>query len=378
MEKIESFLKNHPILSWLSGEELPKTDRPLIFSRSLSKMSGSVLGIRWKALDSQSWLSTDEIQFLFAFFLRNQEGNQFFHVLGPAITNKVAIVQEAMTKILEDTATAEDHQAYEYNIEGIQDYMDSKLDLFEHKFLVFLCNESHTHWVSVVVVNPFLVYDPYLVEGTRRTGVMGDDDFVGWSVFNSNQRQHEKMENGFQGTMFTKNKASYGVQLFLNIGASYLKAKKLSQGDGRQRDNFCYESPFGEFSESKGTGEFPRFDYESPSILGQSNAFDCGLAAVANSMAFVIHSKDVPFMKANMERDDGKLHEGSNEVRFFLKEEVYSLKGFWEKVMEDAAQQRYGGNTSTAQHVLAHMRQEYIEIVDEIASASVTNEAMYN
>ena len=195
MKKIEMHLDTHPILLWLSGEALPKTDRPLIYSRSLSRMSGSVLGIRRKSLDLQSWLSTDEIQFLFAFLLRNQDSNQFFHVLDPAITNKVATVQEAMQKILEETATDEDHRAYEYNLEGIQDYIDSKLNVFEHKFLVFLCNQSHSHWVSVVVVNPFLVFNQYLAEGkdySGRTGVMGDDDFVGWSVFNSNPRQQEE------------------------------------------------------------------------------------------------------------------------------------------------------------------------------------------
>ena len=35
--------------------------------------------------------------------------------------------------------------------------------------------------------------------------------------------------------------------------------------------------------------------------------------------------------------------------------------------MEDAGCCQYGGDISTAQHLLDHMRQEYIEIVDEIA-----------
>jgi len=46
--------------------------------------------------------------------------------------------------------------------------------------------------------------------------------------------------------------------------------------------------------------------------------------------------------------------------------------------MEDAGRCRYGGGEiSTAQHLLDHMRQEYIEIVDEIATDSVTNKEMY-
>jgi hypothetical protein len=54
MDKIEGYVDTHPILSWLSEEPLPKTDRPLLYSRSPSRMSGSVLGIRQKSLDSQS------------------------------------------------------------------------------------------------------------------------------------------------------------------------------------------------------------------------------------------------------------------------------------------------------------------------------------
>jgi hypothetical protein len=116
MKKIEGYVDTCPILSWLSGEPLPKMERSLLYLRSPSRTSGSVLGIRRKSLDSQSWLSTDEIQFLFAFLLRNQDSNTFFHVLGPTITHKVAIVQEAMSKILEETATDKDCSAYDYNI----------------------------------------------------------------------------------------------------------------------------------------------------------------------------------------------------------------------------------------------------------------------
>jgi len=217
------------------------------------------------------------------------------------ITNKVSIVYEVLPRILDGSATAKDHRTYNCNLEGIQDYTDSRLDIFEHKFLVFVCNRSDTHWVSVVVVNPFLVFDQYLAEGKDdhgRHGVLGDEDFVGWCVFNSNGRSNEREQDGFQGTMYTNNKASYGVWLFLNICASYLKAKKKNEGDGRQADSFQLEEPFGPFTESNGTEGFPWFDYDCPSILQQSNSFDCGLAAVANSMAFVKHLKDLKFMKA--------------------------------------------------------------------------------
>ena len=46
-------------------------------------------------------------------------------------------------------------------------------------------------------------------------------------VFNSNGRSKEREQDGFQGTIYTKNDASYGVWLFLNICASYLPKRKM-------------------------------------------------------------------------------------------------------------------------------------------------------
>jgi hypothetical protein len=58
---------------------------------------------------------------------------------------------------------------------------------------------------------------------------------------------------------------------------------------------FQYEQPFGDYQDEMGTTNFPWIDFHSPSIIAQNNGFDCGLAAVANSMAFVEHDKDVVF-----------------------------------------------------------------------------------
>ena len=60
------------------------------------------------------------------------------------------------------------------------------------------------------------------------------------------------------------------------------------------------------------------FDYDCPAILQQLTAYDCGLAVVANSMAFLKHSKKLQFMKANMKRQK------SNEVHFLLDEYKFS------------------------------------------------------
>jgi hypothetical protein len=106
----------------------------------------------------------------------------------------------------------------------------------------------------------------------------------------------------------TKNNASYGVRLFLNICVSHLKEKKsiegeekinedqaINEGDEEQEVKFSYEEPFGYFMTNLGTEDFPHLNFPFPSIIWQTNSFDYGLAVVANSMAFVKHLKSVSF-----------------------------------------------------------------------------------
>jgi hypothetical protein len=137
-------------------------------------MSGQINGERRTIMNSTSWLSMDEIQFLLAFLLRNPHENMgVFHVLGPMITHKVALVCDVMPAIHSENATVEQQGTYSFNMQGIQAYIDSRLDILQHKFLVFICNINDLHWVSVVVVNPFLVLDQYLAEGNENKSSKG-------------------------------------------------------------------------------------------------------------------------------------------------------------------------------------------------------------
>jgi hypothetical protein len=87
MKRIEGFLDSRPILKGLSGDPLAITDRPLCTKKSMSRISGQINGQCRTKMNSTSWLSTDEVQFLFAFLLRNQDNTSgVFHVLGPMIT----------------------------------------------------------------------------------------------------------------------------------------------------------------------------------------------------------------------------------------------------------------------------------------------------
>ena len=90
------------------------------------------------------------------------------------------------------------------------------------------------------------------------------------------------------------------MQLFLNICASYLKAQKRTEDRHEDKNSFTYEEPFGSYHDSRGMEEFPRFDFQFPSIIQQSNGYDCGLAVVANTMAIIKHLRDVKFMRSHM------------------------------------------------------------------------------
>jgi hypothetical protein len=157
-------------------------------------------------------------------------------------------------------------------IADIKLYIDTRLDILENKFLVFICNIGRNHWVSVVVVNPIIIFDKFLPEDNCEQSVKSKaDDLCGWCLLNSLANSSGKEKMGFQGTVNTKNNASYGVHLFLDICVSYLKEKKsiegeekinedqaINEGDEKQEVKFSYEEPFGFFMTNLGTEDFPQ------------------------------------------------------------------------------------------------------------------------
>jgi hypothetical protein len=65
----------------------------------------------------------------------------------------------------------------------------------------------------VVVINPFLVVDVNKMNGAAYNSDLCNDDEImaGWCVMNSNPSVGSMEDSGFQGTAFTKNKATFGV-----------------------------------------------------------------------------------------------------------------------------------------------------------------------
>jgi hypothetical protein len=106
---------------------------------------------------------------------------------------------------------------YQTNLDAIFKYMESMLNILEHKFLVFPCNTNTNHWVSVAVINPFLV-----VEVNKKIGVAYDSDLcnddeimAGWCVMNSYPSALNVEDSVFQGTVFTNNKLHLECASFL-------------------------------------------------------------------------------------------------------------------------------------------------------------------
>jgi hypothetical protein len=230
MKKLEDFFDTRPILKWLSGEPLPLTNCHYSPAKSASTMSGQIIGSHWSSMNMTSWLATDEIHFLFALFMHNQKIEKpYFHVMHPNVTQIIASLYPNMVKVHGHTATNKEQDQYNEDLNKLKDYINTRLDIFEHKFLDFVCNVSNTHWLSVVVISPFLVYGKFL-QGDGKHDV-SHEEIMRWCVLNSNPHSNEKQINRVQGTCFTKNHASYGMRLFLNVCALYLKAKKQNEKD---------------------------------------------------------------------------------------------------------------------------------------------------
>ena len=91
MNVIEGYLDSRPLLRLLSGESLSHTERPLLFTKSVSNISGMINGdSRQKLVDDEFSPSHGELQFLLAFLLCSQEKrSRCFHVIDPTIMDDV-------------------------------------------------------------------------------------------------------------------------------------------------------------------------------------------------------------------------------------------------------------------------------------------------
>ena len=124
-----------------------------------------------------------------------------------------------------------------------------------------------------------------------------------------------------------------------------------------------YEQPFGDYKEVGGTESFPCFDLCSPSFIYHLNSIDCGLASVANCLAFVFQFEKTPFKKEEcyMAITQGR----SNN--FTLNSEHYVIEPFWDKVVKKARLHYADFLPKTG--ILKHMRTKFVKLLDNLLAA---------
>ena len=160
MKSIEDIIEKQPVIRVLSEKGLPLTDRPLIFLRSPSTMSGFVTHSHFQSRHDRSYLATDELQMLLAVMLRSTSQNRYVHVFTAQCFQLMYDGYTAHKKLHEKTQdpTAAQRQLNKA-VDDLHKYLNSIHDIMEHKFLVFVCNANDYHWVTMVVVNPFSIYE---------------------------------------------------------------------------------------------------------------------------------------------------------------------------------------------------------------------------
>jgi hypothetical protein len=112
-----------------------------------------------------------------------------------------------------------------------------------------------------------------------------------------------------------------------------------------------------------GTMSFPWIDLLSPTIIALNNGFNCGLAAVVNSMAFVKHYKDVMFIKSIMIR----CVTASREVCYKIIEDIFGLKSYFNRIMPDGWDTQHYLNLMDSMTLLMHMQAEFLDLVDQVS-----------
>ena len=171
-----------------------------------------------------------EIQLLSALMLRNTTENKFVNVFLPSITKRMQHAYALYDHLKHDHRTDDMETKLKNNLHSFCDYIKCVCDLFEHKFLVFLCNCTETHWFTFIMVNLSVVYS----RGHPSKKWKGNTNLLdGWSVFNSMGWSKGKQPNAKESSLIMTTESAFnafcGTRFFLNFCATYLYSKDDAQ-----------------------------------------------------------------------------------------------------------------------------------------------------
>ena len=134
----------------------------------------------------------------------------------------------------------------------------------------------------MVVVNPILIMSNE--SSATSTQGNGKEESCGWFYLDSIGNK-ANYNCGLKGTVGDVDDKIIGsVWFFMNVCASFIKAINSPNQCARV---YNYEEHFGSHCDTKGTDSFPWFDFDGPAILHQVDGWNCGLACLANAVAFV-------------------------------------------------------------------------------------------
>ena len=204
----------------------------------------------------------------------------------------------------------------------IHKYLDCAYDIMDHRYLAFLFNTGSYHWVSMVVVNPSCISSESMASGSHGKS---DENACRWLFYDSmGNRKKYKKKDGLKGTVGdTDVNIISSVWFFMNVCTSFINAINSCNQDDR---TYNYKEPFGHHGDMKGSTSFPCFDFDSPAILKQVVGLKCGLACVANAVAFVHHFENKEFVLSGMT----PVTDQTDEIWYIVSKEACSLCSFWE------------------------------------------------
>ena len=170
-------------------------------------------------------------------------------------------------------------------------------------------------------------------------------------------------KDGLKGTVGdTNDDVVCSVRFFLNLCASYIHA--INSPDQRGTKYKYQDHFFGNCQKTKGTKQFPRFDFETPSILSQDDGWNCGLATVANALAFVHHFEEADFVLSDFKC----VSEDPEDMHYVvdLDPSKIKLSLFWKK-LEKKAKPKYKKKGFNLKKILPTLQQEFFVVSQQFS-----------
>ena len=273
------------------------------------------------------YLDTNNIQFLLALCMRDVLWYEHNVVVVPIDIVKVAQDCFELFRKLRKMSPGEEGIEITANdrvsIEFLHEFADSNPDFFQKKFIIYPWNNGALHWLLTIGINCHKRKDPDYPTGYLLMDSMGS----------AKGQKPMPAESGFR--------------FFLNYIHSIIEARK----DGLEGMTYVVDQPFGPSFKRTTSDYFHQFMFKDESVMQQPDGFNCGIAVVANAMAFIQTNQSKTFAKG-----DPDIVEHDSMKAVVLGDE-YSLKPTWD-------------GYDSSQDFICQLRRDYLSVQDRVGSLS--------